>query len=307
MPNHTTGVRFDGVGARILDRRDRPWRGRDRGPHDELEGQFLDERNRPDPSGQRSGEDLRPTLTRRLQRLAHGGQAAVGGDVDVVVADDRHIARHRPAGESGRLEDTDRLYVGGRDDRRRRVGHGEQLGGELACRRANVRTVLHVLPLERHTGVGEGQGVPRFAVPAGDEAERVALRLADERDALVAQRQEVFGGDPAASAVVDDDARHRRVHRVDQHDRELRVGEPVTLVGAQRERDDDQPIELCPWKFHQASPGAIRGVDVVQHDLEAVRLQRPHDAAQALVRGGLVEVRHEHPDEPLPSGPVTST
>ena len=147
-------------------------------------------------------------------------------------------------------------------------------------------------------------GVAGLAVAAGHEAERVALRLADERDALVAQRQEVVGGDPAAGAVVDDDARQRRVRRVDQHGRERRLGEPVAFVGAQRERDDDQPVELVPWNFHQPSAGPIGGVDVVQHDLEAVRLQRPDDAAEALVRGRLVEVRDEHADEPLPPGPL---
>ena len=91
----------------------------------------------------------------------------------------------------------------------------------------------------------------------------------------------------------------RRVRRVDQHDRERRVGEPVALVGPQRERDDDQTVELTSWNFQQTAAGAVGGVDVVQHDLEPVQLQRPDDAAQALVRRRLVEERDEHADEPL--------
>ena len=129
-----------------------------------------------------------------------------------------------------RLEDTERLDVGGGDDRRRRLGHGEQLGSELARRRADVRAMLHVPRLHRRAGVGEGAGIAGLPVAARHEAERVPLWLADERDALVAQRQQVVGRDPPAVAVVDDDARQRRVRRVDQHDREVGLGEPVALV-----------------------------------------------------------------------------
>ena len=57
-----------------------------------------------------------------------------------------------------------------------------------------------------------------------------------------------------------------------------------------------------PWNFQEARAGTVGGVDVVQHDLEAVQLQRLDDAAQALVRGRLVEVRNEHADEALTSG-----
>ena len=59
-----------------------------------------------------------------------------------------------------------------------------------------------------------------------------------------------------------------------------------------------------PWNFHQALTGAIGRVDVVQHDLEAMRLQRPDDAAEALVRGRLIEVGDEHADEALTPGPA---
>jgi hypothetical protein len=58
------------------------------------------------------------------------------------------------------------------------------------------------------------------------------------------------------------------------------------------------------WNFHQSAPRSVGRVDVVQHDLEAVRLQRLHDAAQALVRRRLVEERHQHADEALALGPA---
>ena len=65
-----------------------------------------------------------------------------------------------------------------------------------------------------------------------------------------------------------------------------------------------RPVELMAWNFHQSATGAVGGVDVVQHDLETVRLQRLHDAAQALVRGRLVEERHQHADESLALRPA---
>ena len=116
----------------------------------------------------------------------------------------------------------------------------------------------------------------------------------------------MLGRDAPTVVVVDHDARQRRVRRVDQDGRELRHREPVAFIGPQRQRDDDQPVELMAWNFHQPAPGAVGRVDVVQHDLETMRLQRLHDAAQALVRGGLVEERDQHTDEALTPGPGAS-
>ena len=281
-----------------------PRRRSGRAAHDELEREFFDERNRPGPGGERAGQDLRATLARHLQRLTHRRQAAVRGEVDVVVADDGHVARHRLAGEPRRLQHAERLDVGRGDDRRRRVCHREQFIGELTSRGAHVGAVLDVAAVEGDARVGEGVGVAVLAMPTRHEAEGVALRLTDERDAFVAERQQVLGGDPSAVAVVDHDAGQRRVRGVDQHRRELRHGEAVALVGTQRERDDDQTLELVPWNFQQAAMGAIGRVDVVQHDLETVRLQRLHDAAQTLVRRRLVEERHQHADEALAFRPA---
>ena len=287
-----------------------PRRRSGRAAHDELERELFDERNRPGPGGERAGQDLRATLARHLQRLPHRRQSAVGGEVDVVVADDRHVARHRFAGEPRRLEHAERLDVGRGDDRRRRVCHREQFIGELTSRGAHVGAVFDVAAVEGDAGVGERVGITVLAMPARHEAEGVALRLTDERDAFVAERQQVLGGDPSAVAVVDHDARQRGVRGVDQHRRELRHGEAVALVGTKWQREDDQTLELVPWNFQQAAMGVIGRVDVVQHDLEVVRLQRLHDAAQTLIRRRLVEERHEHSDEalafrPAPGGRAT--
>ena len=83
--------------------------------------------------------------------------------------------------------------------------------------------MLHVR-LHR-TDVGEGVRIAGLPVAARHEAERVPLRLAEECDVLVSQRQQV-GRDPAPVVVIDDDARQRRVRRVDQDDRELCLSEP---------------------------------------------------------------------------------
>jgi hypothetical protein len=206
--------------------------------------------------------------------------------------------RHRHAGDACGLQHAERLDVGRGDDSSRRLRHREQFVGELASRGACMRAVLDVPAVERDPCVSERVGVSVAAVPARHESEGIALRLTDERDPYVAEREEVLGRDPTTVAVVDHNARQRRMRGVDQHRRELRHGDAVALVGAQRERNDDQPVELVAWNFHQPAPGAVGGVDVVQHDLEAVRLQRLHDAAQALVRGGLVEERNQHADEP---------
>ena len=198
---------------------------------DEVERQLLDERDGPDPRRERTGQDVRAALPRRLERLADRGQAAVRGEVDVVVADDRHVAGHRLAGQARRLEDAERLDVGRGDDRRRWLGHGEQLGRELA--RGRTRRAGHASRTAAPSATpaaARAATKPSCTVAARHEAERVPLRLAYEGDALVTQRQQVLGRDPAAVAVVDDDARQRGVRRVDQHDRELRMREPVAFV-----------------------------------------------------------------------------
>ena len=79
-----------------------PRRRSGRAAHDELERELFDERNRPGAGGERAGQDLRATLARHLQRLTHRRQTAVRGEVDVVVADDGHVVRHRHAGEPRR-------------------------------------------------------------------------------------------------------------------------------------------------------------------------------------------------------------
>ena len=287
----------------LIVRRD-PGRSSGRATHDDLEREFLDERNRPGPGGEGAGQDLRAPFARHLQRLPHRRQPAVSGEIDVVVADDGHVPRHRFAGEPRRLEHAERLDVGRGDDCRRRVGDREQFVGELTSGGAIVGAVPDVATVEGDAGVVESIGVPGLAVSTRHETEWIALGLADERDAFVAERQQVLRRDASAVAVVDHDARQRGMPRVDQHRRKLGHSEAVALVGAQRERQDDQTLELVPWNFQQAPVGVIGRVDVVQHDLEFVRLQRLHDATQTLVRRRLIEERHEHPDEALTFRPA---
>ena len=68
----------------------------------------------------------------------------------------------------------------------------------------------------------------------------------------------------------------------------------------QRHRDDDERLEVAlPWKFQQLGTGLTGRLDVVQDDVEVVRLQPRHQPDEALQRRRLVEERHQQTDVSL--------
>ena len=164
------------------------------------------------------------------------------------------------------------------------VGGSGIENSSLASCRAAVRRCgpcLTYRRIEHDACVGEGAGGPLLAVATRHEPERVLLRLTDERDALMAERQEVLRRErpPRRSSISTLGNAGCAVSI--RHRRKPGLGEAVAFIRSQREGDDDQSVELVPWNFHQSATGPIRCVDVVEHDLEAVRLQRLHDAAVA--------------------------
>jgi hypothetical protein len=68
-------------------------------------------------------------------------------------------------------------------------------------------------------------------------------RLADERDPLVAQGQQV--GRHSTALASSTAVLGNAVRRVDQHGREVRTGEPFAFVCSQREREMISPSSWC--------------------------------------------------------------
>ena len=128
---------------------------------------------------------------------------------------------HAQARGARRLEHAGRLHVGGREHRRRRVAAREQLLGEPLgdgrgrAGRGATSSGRTGMPASREHLVGS----PRSRRRARGEAERVVGVVADERDALVAELDQVPGGDAPALDVVGDDHRHALTPGVDEDDR----------------------------------------------------------------------------------------
>ena len=111
---------------------------------------------------------------------------------------------------------------------------GEQLLGEAAGDRPHVRAVQHVAGRHLQPGLGHGLAVALLAAGAGGEPQRVVGVVADERDPLVAQRQQVAGGQAAALHIVGHDGGRLRpgVEQHHRHARARQAGEAGGAVGS---------------------------------------------------------------------------
>jgi hypothetical protein len=137
--------------------------------------------------------------------------------------------------------------------------------------------------------------VALLTVGAGDEAEQVLRRLAHEPDAPMPEIEEVLRGQPTTGAVVDAHAGEVGAGGVEEHRRVPRRGEHLGIVVSERERDDDERVERVALRQPGHLLAALTGWrDVEEHDVEIVRLQARHDAAQPLVRRRFVEERDQH-------------
>ncbi len=71
-------------------------------------------------------QQLGATPTAFVQRLAHRRQPGERGDLDVVEADHRQVVGNAQAGVGRRFQDTQRLEVGGGEDRGRTLVEAKQ-------------------------------------------------------------------------------------------------------------------------------------------------------------------------------------
>ena len=157
-------------------------------------------------------------------------QPAVAGQLDVVEADDRQPLGHVDAGSRRRVDhasawwsDAAKIAVGGAPSR-------EQLVGGRARRVAAVRAGADELPAHGDAGALERGLVAAPPRLARGEPERAALRVAEEGDALVAELEQVLGGEAAAADVVGVDAGSALRLAVDEHDGDARGPQPLELL-----------------------------------------------------------------------------
>ena len=133
------------------------------------------------------------------------------------------------------------------------------------------------------------------------------MRLTDEGDTLVAEVEQVRRRHGAAGTVVDRHAGERRMNGVEQDGGEPGLRQPLALVGPQRQRHDDQTVELLVvGQVGQPLTGSFGRIDDEEHDFETVRLESRDDATQPLVGRGSLEEVHEDADVAAVSSSCTA-
>ena len=146
---------------------------------------------------------------------------------------------------------------------------------------------------DRQARRGQRLLVADRAVAAPAEAE-LRRRVADQRDPPVAEVDQVLRRELAAGDVVDDDARQRRVLRVDQHAGHAapRCSRATLLVGRPG-RDDQEPVGAvaAAEQLERAALAVLR-LDVEQHHVVAASgsapstMPRTRSTADGLVKNG---------------------
>src|ERR1700751_1206951 len=128
-------------------------------------------------------------------------------------------------------------------------------------------SLADVVALDVDPGGCECALVAARAVAAPVEAE-LGGRVTDERDAAMAEVEEVPRRNLAAGAVVDRDAREARVHRVDQDARDSRGADPLDLWLGRERRDDEQAVRtVAPVEELEGAPLPVLRLDVEDHEV----------------------------------------
>lgn len=240
------------------------------------------------------------------QRLAHGGQGGLdpAGDGHVVVADHRQVPGDVEAEPPGRAQDAERLQVRPGEDRGRPVGARQQV------HRVLISGVDVEVAIPDEVGV---DGEPRLVVgdpEAGDPgpAAHHVLRAGDDRDAAVAQLQQMTGGEQAAVPVVRADHGHGLgdlTVGVDDDERDLRPPQlPLLRLG--RPGHDEQHAER-PMVEHAVQPlirWQVRPVELGQDDLDPRGGGDGVDALDDLHRPHGVQLVEDEVDLPLERAPL---
>ena len=236
-----------------------------------------------------SQEQLGTEAPRVEELLAHGREADVLGDLDVVVAHDRQVVGHAQAKLVGGADDAQRLRVAGGEDRGRAVVAEQQARRELPSLVAAVGAERHEVRPRGRPGSLERLLVPDVPVAAGGEAERVVELVADERDLPVAEAEQMGRrGQPAGDVIADHVREPLDRRRVGVHDDDRDRGrrEPANVLLARREGDDEQPVGVLGERASTESVvPLLDGLDVVDDEIELAIAQDGLDAAKSL--GGL--------------------
>ena len=200
----------------------------------------------------------------------------------------------RSPASPGRGEHTRRLNVGRCEHRGGAVGLGEQLFGEPLSDGAIVAAVSNQSGVTRDSRSFENVDVALLALCGSRKAERVIGRFTEKRNALVSEFEQVPRGDAAALHVVGDDHGHAVTSRVDEHDRHTRVDHSCELGGRRRQRHDQQTVgSIAPREGRKMLVTVRRRLDVEQHEVVGMVVQRGDDPSQPFDRRGVGEERDE--------------
>ena len=207
-------------------------------------------------------QEVRADRAALLERLRDRGEARVAGDLDVVVADDREVVRARrrrarrppPARPSPACRRPRRSPSAG-------PASVQQLARQDRGRLAPVRGSSHELRVHLEPGRAERLLIADAPHGARGEPVVVVLEVAEEGDPLVAELEQVLGGQAAAGDVVGVHRRQALVRVVHEHHRHLGRGEAVEVGVRRAQRDGEQAVEPAgqrPERTPSPGPGARR-------------------------------------------------
>jgi hypothetical protein len=225
-----------------------------------------------------------------LERLAHRGQPR-GDDLaelQVVEAHHGQVAGDPQAPLGGRVQGADGDLVVEGDDRRRRLGQGEQVaGGRPAVRDGGLAARADQAFGREPAGGGQRGAVPEQAVFGGDPV----VRAGDGGDPGVPEPEQVLGGQPGAGQMGRrdrGDAGRQGGALVHDHERvaaRVQVGQHIAGLGRE---DEQRPLgELRVEQPGQAGLVAFQGLDAEHEHLLPLAQgagDRGQDRAEVLVQ-----------------------
>ena len=192
----------------------------------------------------------------------------------------RQVVGNAQARGARRGEHAGRLHVRRREHRGGPVALRQQLFGEPLRDGAVVRSVAHELGAGREAGGAEHLAVAALARGTRGEAERVVGVVADERDALVTEREEVAGRDPPALDVIGDDHVDVLTPCVDEYDRNPGIREPFELAAGRWHREHEQTVgPIAARQRGEVLVPVHRRLDVEEHEVVPAPVERGDDAA----------------------------
>ena len=229
-------------------------------------------------AGQHGEQDGHSGAAEFARRLPQGGDRRhqQTGELHVVEADDRHVARHIQTAVAQRFEHADReVIAGGEHGGWRELARGQLRRGHLA-EAAVIGAEQHERRVKRDAGFVERAPIAFVALAHGEER----LRPGDMGDSRMAGVDQMPGGQIAALAIVDEYPRHIDAWHVlvDQHDvaalaDQLPERAVVGTVGC-----EDQAVEMA----------GIEPAQIERFTFETVARDAQREA-EAAFRGGFFD------------------